>query len=62
MKRRIGLTLLFACLLAALIARVEAQQARQGAGAAQVKAGAIGAHPYFCAIHDWMTGTITVGS
>jgi plastocyanin len=27
-----------------------------------VKAGAIGAHPYFCAIHDWMTGTITVGS
>ncbi len=27
-----------------------------------VKAGAIGAHPYFCAIHDWMTGTISVGS
>jgi len=27
-----------------------------------VKAGAIGAHPYFCAIHDFMTGTITVGN
>jgi plastocyanin len=27
-----------------------------------VKAGALGAHQYFCAIHDWMTGTITVGS
>jgi plastocyanin len=27
-----------------------------------VKAGAVGAHQYFCAIHDWMTGTITVGS
>ena len=26
-----------------------------------VKAGAVGAHQYFCAIHDWMTGTITVG-
>ena len=25
-----------------------------------VKAGSMGAHPYFCAIHDWMTGTITV--
>jgi plastocyanin len=27
-----------------------------------VKAGAASAHQYFCAIHDWMTGTITVGS
>jgi plastocyanin len=33
-----------------------------GADHWSVKAGAIGAHPYFCAIHDWMTGTITVGS
>jgi plastocyanin len=27
-----------------------------------VKASATGAHQYFCAIHDWMTGRITVGS
>jgi plastocyanin len=33
-----------------------------GADHWSVKAGAIGAHQYFCAIHDWMTGTITVGS
>jgi plastocyanin len=33
-----------------------------GADNWSVKAGAIGAHQYFCAIHDWMTGTITVGS
>jgi len=33
-----------------------------GADHWSVKAGAIGTHPYFCAIHDWMTGTITVGS
>jgi plastocyanin len=33
-----------------------------GADHWSVKAGAPGAHQYFCAIHDWMTGTITVGS
>jgi plastocyanin len=33
-----------------------------GADHWSVKAGAIGAHQYFCAIHDWMTGTISVGS
>jgi plastocyanin len=32
-----------------------------GADHWSVKAGAQGAHQYFCAIHDWMTGTITVG-
>jgi plastocyanin len=31
-----------------------------GADRWSVKAGAIGAHQYFCAIHDWMNGTITV--
>src|SRR5476649_760083 len=35
MKRRIGLTFAFACLLGMLIVRVEAQRGRQGAGAAQ---------------------------
>lgn len=33
-----------------------------GADHWSVKAGGLGAHQYFCAIHDWMTGTITVGS
>jgi plastocyanin len=33
-----------------------------GADHWSIKAGAPGAHQYFCAIHDWMTGTITVGS
>jgi len=39
MNRRTGLTLAFACLLAILIVRVEAQRGRQGAGAGQAPAG-----------------------
>ncbi|HKV29470.1 MAG TPA: hypothetical protein VJT14_00470 [Candidatus Dormibacteraeota bacterium] len=47
-----------------LIAGSSYAQYYGGLGADQwsVKAVAVGAHPYFCAIHDWMTGTITVGS
>src|SRR6202521_2629788 len=37
MNRRIGLMLVFACVLAALIVRVEAQQARPAGGASQAK-------------------------
>jgi hypothetical protein len=33
-----------------------------GADHWSIKTGATGAHQYFCAIHDWMTGTINVGS
>lgn len=33
-----------------------------GADTWSVRAATIGSHPYFCAIHDWMNGTITVGS
>ena len=33
-----------------------------GSDSWSIKADGIGAHLYFCAIHDWMTGTITVGN